>query len=138
MRRSAILAPLALVTVAVAAGCGGGEVVRATPETVEGKVAAPPKGNPTRGRAVFASQQCANCHTFTPAGAQAEVGPNLDQLEEFARRANRGSLIEFTRASIVSPNEDVERGFPPTMPAYDYLSATQVNDLVAFLTQPGT
>ena len=59
MRRSSLAAALLALAFGLAA-CGGGEVVRATPETVEGKVAGPPKGDPKRGKALFASQQCGN------------------------------------------------------------------------------
>ena len=131
--------PIALATLAlVAAGCGGGETVSPLPETVEGKLATQAKGDPKAGENVYsqASPACGSCHTFTPAGSKAAVGPNLDELPELAERADQGSLVEFTRSSIVNPNQYVEEGFQPIMPAYgDQLSQKQIADLVAFLTQ---
>src|SRR5215211_1523140 len=32
------------------------------------------------GAAVFQSAGCGSCHTFTPAGASGQVGPNLDDV----------------------------------------------------------
>jgi mono/diheme cytochrome c family protein len=84
--RRALLAtiPLALLL----AGCGG-TTITPTPETVIGTVpksaqpSAPklPKGDATRGKAVFASAGCGGCHTLKAAGSTGTVGPNLDQLK---------------------------------------------------------
>jgi cytochrome c6 len=38
-------------------------------------------GDAARGEEVFAAQGCANCHTLEAAGASAEVGPNLDEVQ---------------------------------------------------------
>ena len=38
-------------------------------------------GNPTAGKAVFASAGCGGCHTLAAAGAAGAVGPNLDQVK---------------------------------------------------------
>ncbi len=118
------------------AGCGGGETVSPLPETVEGTVATEAKGNPSAGKALFEKNACGGCHTFKPAGAKGNQGPDLDELPELAKRADQGSLEEFTRTSIVNPNQYVEKGYPPIMPSFaDQLSSQQVSDLVAFLTQ---
>jgi mono/diheme cytochrome c family protein len=85
MRRSIVLlVPLALLL----AGCGG-KTVSATPETVIGTVAQPtttaevgkdlPEGNPTAGKAVFASASCGACHVLAEAKTDGAVGPNLDE-----------------------------------------------------------
>ena len=127
------------------AGCGGGEEVSPLPETVQGTVEKPrgapgdgqtarPKGDPAAGKTVFTAQGCGGCHTYEPAGTNGKTGPNLDELPQLAEQADQGSLEEFTRESLVNPNEYVEEGFPPVMPSYEKLSDKQLNDLVAFLT----
>lgn len=75
------------------------------------------KGDPTAGKAVFASAGCSSCHTLKAAGSTGTVGPNLDQLK---------------------PAEDtvvhqVEVGGGP-MPAFkDTLTAKQIQDVAAFV-----
>ncbi len=99
-----------------------------------------PAGNATAGKAVFAANGCAACHTFTPAGASGTIGPDLDHLAADAKTANRGSLGQYTTESIVSPNVYVVPKFPPSVMPQDFgskLGKTQVADLVAFLTQTG-
>ena len=97
----------------------------------------PPAGDPAAGKKLFAAQGCGACHTFTPAGSKAKIGPDLDNLAAGARKANRGSLDQYTRESIADPNAYVVPGFPKgVMPPFGKtLSASQIADLVAFLTQ---
>lgn len=153
MRRLALVAVLA----AVLAGCGGSEEAAPLPETVDttatqtetggattgetgtgetetgGGGAA--EGDPTAGKQVFAANGCGSCHTFQPAGSTGTTGPDLDKLADFAKNANK-PLADFTRESIEDPSAYIEQGFPDgVMPAYDKLSDTELNDLVAFLTQ---
>ena len=95
-----------------------------------------PKGNVAAGKAVFASQGCGACHTFTPAGAKGTVGPDLDKLAQYAQAANQASLKDFVSTSITDPEAYVEKGYASgVMPTtYSSLSAQQLSDLVAFLT----
>lgn len=89
----------------------------------------PPAGDPEAGKALFASNGCGGCHTFSPAGSSGAVGPNLDESLE-------GKDPEYVSTAIVEPNADVAEGYQPgVMPSFDQLSDDQVNDLVAFLTQ---
>ena len=94
MRRTPITLTLLLILVALlAAGCGGGEDVSATPETVVGEVptetaegpsdlpALELKGNAANGKQLFAAQGCTGCHTLADAGATGTVGPNLDDAK---------------------------------------------------------
>jgi len=135
VRRLVTIAALALV----AAGCGG-KTVAPLPSTVVGTVAkeaAPPKGNAAAGKPIFASAGCGGCHTYTPAGTKASVGPDLDKLAQYAKQANQGTLEDFTRESIVNPGAYVQSGFQNVMPTTfgQSLKPQQISDLVAFLTQ---
>ncbi|MGE5273778.1 MAG: c-type cytochrome [Verrucomicrobiota bacterium] len=93
-------------------------------------------GNATAGKALFASQGCSACHTFKPAGSTAQVGPDLDHLAADAQKANRGSLAQYTRESIVDPGAYVVPGYSNgVMPGnFASLGDTKIADLVAFLT----
>ncbi len=136
MRR---LAPLLGVTLLLA-GCGGGKTVSPT-GPVEGTLPSATTasaGDPKAGVALFKSQGCGGCHTFKPAGTNANIGPDLDKLADYAKSANQGSFEEFVRESIANPTAYVEKGFQPTMPDFGQtLSSKQISDLVAYLTQPG-
>jgi cytochrome c oxidase subunit II len=135
MRR---LAPL-LVLAFVLAGCGGKEIVSPTAETVIGTVAAEKQqaaGDAKAGAALFKAQGCGGCHTFKAAGTSGTVGPDLDKLVQYAKTANQGSLQDFTQESIANPSAYIEKGYPNAMPNFGQtLSAKQIADLVAYLTQ---
>ena len=137
MRRRAalVLAGLALLL----AGCGGGKTTLPLPETVEGplpKAAPLPNGDPAAGKKLFAAQGCNACHTFTPAGSKAIIGPSLDNLAADATRANQGPLRDYTASSIKNPSAYLTPGFKGgIMPSFAALSNQQIADLVAFLTQ---
>ena len=132
MRRAVLILAVALL----AAGCGGAEEAAPLPETVIGTVEQPGgKGDADAGKAVFEKSGCDSCHTFTPAGSNGTVGPDLDKLPELAKSANQGTLEEFVRTSVTNPNAYVEKGFDEgVMPPFDG-SEKELNDLVAFLTQ---
>jgi mono/diheme cytochrome c family protein len=138
MRRVASLAPLAALCALVAlAGCGGGETVSPTPETVVGSVPSEtlPEGDAAAGKAVFAKQGCGSCHTFAPAGTKGTVGPNLANIPDDATKANQGSVEEYVATSIKDPGSYVVPGFPNgVMQPYD-LPDQDLADLVAFLTK---
>jgi mono/diheme cytochrome c family protein len=106
MRRAAtLLALFALIALPVGvAGCGGGEEVSPTPETVVGSLPAATtteatttegsgstlKGDPANGEKVFASAGCGGCHTLEAAGSSGNVGPNLDDAKpDLALALNR-------------------------------------------------
>jgi mono/diheme cytochrome c family protein len=77
-RRVLILAACGLVL----AGCGG-KTVAPAPQTVVGTVPTTPqaKGDPVAGKQVFETAGCKGCHTLKAAGANGQVGPNLDELK---------------------------------------------------------
>jgi mono/diheme cytochrome c family protein len=125
----------------VLAGCGGGKTVMPTAETVVGTVATTTqasvaKGDAKAGGDLFKSQGCTGCHTFGPAGSNANVGPDLDKLADYAQKANQGSLEQFTFNSIKDPGAYVEKGFSNVMPNFGQsLTVKQIADLTAYLTQ---
>jgi mono/diheme cytochrome c family protein len=129
---------LVLVVALVAAGCGGGETVSPTPETVVGDVPQETgpavdaaQGDPEAGKTIFmetASPACSTCHTYGPAGSTAVVGPNLD---DSLQDDDANTILE----SIVDPSKELTPGFQDLMPK-DYgenLDEQQLTDLVAFL-----
>jgi cytochrome c oxidase subunit II len=88
------------------------------------------------GLATFTSAGCAGCHTFTAAHSNGATGPNLDNLTAAAKQAGK-PLEQFVRQSIVDPNAYIQPGYPKgVMPSFKQLSATDLNDLVQFLTKP--
>lgn len=99
-----------------------------------------PAGNSAAGKAVFAENGCASCHTYAPAAATGTIGPNLGHLAADAKTANRGSLVQYTTESIVNPEAYVVPKFPANVMPKTFgqtLSKKQLADLVAFLTKPG-
>jgi mono/diheme cytochrome c family protein len=90
---------------------------------------AAPAGDPAAGKALFASNGCAGCHTFAAAGATGTVGPNLDEVLKDKDAA-------FVHESIKDPNAEIAPGYQAgIMPSFAQLSDKQVDDLVAFLKQ---
>ena len=77
---------VAVLTLAVVAGCGGGDAATPAPESVEGTVPTEGpeadgggEGDAAAGKEVFASNGCGSCHTLSDAGTTGTVGPNLDE-----------------------------------------------------------
>ena len=139
MRR---LAPLLLGVAFLLAGCGSGQVVEPTAKEVVGSVpttttAKAPPGDAKAGSKVFADQGCGGCHTFTPAGSNKTIGPDLDKLANYANKAGASSTADFTRESITDPGAYVEKGYQNIMPPTfgKTLTPKQLSDLVAYLTK---
>ena len=131
MRRA--LAALLAASVPLLAACGYEGTIAPTAKKVSGTL---PKGNAAAGKRLFAANGCGGCHTYAPAGTNAKVGPDLDQLPELGRKANQGPLDQFVETSIVNPSAYVEEGYSDVMPkSYGNLPQKQLSDLVAFLTQ---
>jgi mono/diheme cytochrome c family protein len=97
--------PVALASLALAlAGCGGDDGDEAAPppppaptETTGTETETETDDESADGAAVFASAGCGSCHTFTPAGSSASIGPNLDdtalsadEIEEQVRAGGGG------------------------------------------------
>jgi hypothetical protein len=95
-------------------------------------------GDPVAGKAVYTSSPCGSCHVFTPAGSTGKIGPNLDNLAEYAKKANQ-PLESFIEVAITHPPAPyVPPGYPTNvMPPNGgaTLTAKQLADLVAFLAK---
>ena len=131
MARILVLA-LAVLTLVVAAGCGGEETTSPEPETVEGTVPAETggggdtgggggggEGDATAGKDVYSSAGCGSCHTFEDAGSTGTIGPNLDE-----------SSVDFEAAA-----EQIRTG-GGGMPAFEgQLSEQEIADVAAYVTQ---
>lgn len=95
----------------------------------------PGPGGGDDGESVFATAGCGSCHTFGPAGSDAEVGPSLDDLAGAAGSAGQ-PLEQFIEESIVDPNQRLAEGYQgDVMPnTYDKsLSDDQLDALVQYL-----
>jgi mono/diheme cytochrome c family protein len=89
MRRAAVLLTIFAFSAGLA-GCGGGEEVSPTPETIVGTLpeattseepTSTLEGDASNGAKIFASAGCGGCHTLEAAGSSGNVGPNLDQAK---------------------------------------------------------
>jgi mono/diheme cytochrome c family protein len=83
------------------------------------------------GAQVFADFQCAGCHTLADAGSTATTGPDLDG-------ALKGKPEAFIRESIVDPNANIAKGYPPDVMPQTFesqLSPEQLDALVSYLSQ---
>jgi mono/diheme cytochrome c family protein len=95
------------------------EAPPATTEAPPATTEAPPSGGSAEaGKAVFASAGCGSCHTLAAAGANATVGPNLDETQP-----SSDLVVErVTNGSGVMP------------PFKDSLSEEQILDVAAFVS----
>jgi mono/diheme cytochrome c family protein len=84
------------------------------------------------GEQIFTAAGCGGCHTFGPAGTQANIGPSLDDL---ASAAGNMPPEEFVRQSILDPDAQVAQGFNSgVMPSFEgRLTDAQVQALVDYL-----
>ncbi|HEX4518885.1 MAG TPA: cytochrome c [Gaiellaceae bacterium] len=93
-------------------------------------------GNAAAGKPLFTAQGCSVCHTLAAAGSTGTLGPNLDNIADYAAKANE-AVDDFVGEAIVHPPPKyVPPGYANTMPT-DFgtkLSTQQVKDLVAFVT----
>ena len=127
MRRSALIALLLVLTVGLA-GCGGGEEVSPTPESVEGTLpeattqespGSDLEGDAAAGEAVYAENGCGGCHTLEAAGSSGNVGPNLDDAQPDLELA----IDRVTNGA-------------GAMPAFgDQLEPQQIADVAAFVVE---
>jgi cytochrome c oxidase subunit 2 len=92
-------------------------------------------GGENAAAAVFDNQGCAGCHTFAPADANGQTGPNLDDLAASAREAGK-PLEEYVRESIVEPDAYIHPGYADLMPkTFADLPKDQLDALVQYLVE---
>jgi mono/diheme cytochrome c family protein len=127
MRRAAVLLTI-FAFAAGLAGCGGGEEVSPTPETIVGTLpeattAEQPtstlQGDASNGAKVFASAGCGGCHTLEAAGSSGTVGPNLDQAQP--------------DPSLVTQRVTNGQGAMPSFA--DSLSEQEIADVAAYVSE---
>ncbi len=131
MRRAAALLSLIACSAALA-GCGGGEEVSPTPETIVGTLPAATtaeesstqpesnvEGDAANGAKVFASAGCGGCHTLEAAGSSGSVGPNLDDAQP--------------DAELVTDRVTHGQGAMPSFA--DSLSEQEIADVAAYVSE---
>jgi cbb3-type cytochrome c oxidase subunit III len=91
------------------------------------------------GEQIFTAAGCGGCHTFKPAGSQANIGPGLDELAAAAGDREPGkSAEEYVQESILQPQAFTVEGFGGAMPSYEgRLSDAQLKALTEYLLNPG-
>jgi mono/diheme cytochrome c family protein len=83
------------------------------------------------GAQVFESAGCGGCHGLADAGTSATTGPDLDG-------ALQGKPASFIEESIVDPNKEIAKGYPPDVMPQDFgesLSPEELDALVKYLKQ---
>jgi mono/diheme cytochrome c family protein len=93
--------------------------------------AAPPEVAGGPGAQVFANNGCGGCHTLAAASSGGTVGPNLDEVLP-------GMSAAMVEQSIVDPNAEIAKGFPPDVMPATYkqtLTPKELEDLVQYLLE---
>ena len=88
------------------------------------------------GKTTFASAGCGGCHAFTPAGTDAQIGPDLDGLVADAKKAGEPEDA-YIKQSIVDPNAVIVSGYQSGVMPTTFgktLSPEELDGLVAFLS----
>ena len=139
-----VVSGLCLLGLGVAAGCGSQGVAEPVPNTVIGTLPKPttrdlrrratrPSGSPSTSRTAAAAAT-----PSPPPARTGKVGPDLDQLPEYAKKAGE-PLDEFTSGAITNPPPKyVPPGYPTNVMPTTFgqsIKPQQLADLVAFLTQ---
>jgi cytochrome c oxidase subunit II len=93
----------------------------------------------TTGEQIFTAAGCAGCHTFSPAGSNGTIGPDLNDLEAAATKFGKGKPPEdYVRESIVKPEAFIVPGFGNAMPSFQgRLTDKQIQTLIDYLLKSG-
>jgi mono/diheme cytochrome c family protein len=105
----------------------------------EGALASAGLAQAKTGEQIFTAAGCAGCHTFAPAGSNATIGPNLDELAQAAGEREPGkSAEEYVSESLTKPEAFLVQGFGNAMPSFEgRLTDEQIQALVDYLLQNG-
>jgi mono/diheme cytochrome c family protein len=104
----------------IAAFAGGGQAGEAPPT---------PARSADRGAAVFAEQGCGSCHTFAPANARGNFGPDL-------ALSLHGKSKDYVLQSIVDPDAEIASNWDSEAMPDDFaqrIDPRDLNPLVAYL-----
>ncbi|HKH19281.1 MAG TPA: c-type cytochrome [Solirubrobacteraceae bacterium] len=128
MRPATVAAGLlacAAAAMTAAAFATGGEEQRAASSPTP----APDRAAVRDGKAIWVANGCGSCHTFPPAGARGQFGPNL-------AATLKGMPASYIRESIVAPSKVAAAGFPTGMMPEDYaarIAPAELEQLVEFI-----
>jgi mono/diheme cytochrome c family protein len=106
----------------------------------EGALASAGLAQAKTGEQIFTAAGCAGCHTFSPAGSNGTIGPNLNDLKAAAEKFAKGKPPEeYAKESILKPDAFIVPGFPNAMPSFEgRLTDQQIKALVDYLLQTGS
>ena len=96
-----------------------------------------PSSPSAAGLSVFNANGCSSCHTLSAANATGKVGPDLDNLVAYAKKANQ-PLEAFVHDSIVDPNAYIQPGYQKNVMPGTFgqsLTKSQLDAVVSFLVQ---
>jgi cytochrome c oxidase subunit 2 len=100
------------------------------------------QGAAVNGKAVFASNGCASCHTFKPAGASGTVGPDLGKLKAVAAKREKGKSAQaYVREAITDPGAFTVKGFQKNLMPTTFkkdIPPKQLDALIQYLLGGGT
>jgi mono/diheme cytochrome c family protein len=105
----------------------------------QGALASAGLAQATTGEQIFTAAGCAGCHTFSPAGSNGTIGPDLNDLQAAATKYAKGQTPEeYVRESIVQPDAFLVPGFGNAMPSFEgRLTDKQIQTLVDYLLNSG-
>jgi mono/diheme cytochrome c family protein len=111
----------------------------AKPGNDEGALASAGLAQAKSGEQIFTAAGCAGCHTFSPAGSNGTIGPDLNDLKAAAGKYAKGKTPEeYVQESIVQPDAFIVPGFGNAMPSFQgRLTDKQVQTLVEYLLNSG-
>src|SRR5215207_5854816 len=91
------------------------------------------------GEQIFTAAGCAGCHTFSPAGSNGTIGPNLNDLAAAAGKFAKGKPPEeYVRESMLKPDAFIVPGFGNAMPSFEgRLTDKQIQALIDYLLKNG-
>jgi mono/diheme cytochrome c family protein len=91
------------------------------------------------GDQIFTAAGCAGCHTFSPAGSNGTIGPDLNDLEAAAAKYGKGKPpADYVRESILKPDAFIVPGFGNAMPPFEgRLTDQQVQAVIDYLLKSG-